>query len=578
MSNFNNTCKVLGFDNAIAVDFEYRCKDGNPPEPVCMVARDLCTGSEWRATGQELRAMTCAPFPIGPTAVVISYFGTAEVGCFLALGWAEPENLIDAYAEFSLLVNRDGTKPERSLAAAVVAVGGDGVDLVEKEDMRALAQQDELHSDVQMSALLDYCAGDVAALCLVIAALAPLIDLQRALLRGRYVAALAHVERVGIPVDVTAWLAMKSDWDGLRLSLIQAADRDFGVFDGTRFVMARWGAWTHSRGIAWPRLASGHLALDDDTFELMAARHPEVETMRRLRASLARLREPRLEVGLDGRARCLCSPFASKTGRNQPSSTRFLFGLPGWMRGLIHAAPGTVLAYIDYAQQEFGAAAALSGDGAMMSAYLSGDAYLAFAIQAGDAPPTATKQSHGAIREVYKRVALAVLYGMGADALAKQLDCRPSEARRFLAVHKWTYRTYWAWSEAVVGGALLTGRMTASFGWSVQVDANTRPGTLQNWPMQANGSEMLRVAVVLAHQAGVRTVATVHDALLIEAPEQDIDAAIAAAQEAMREAGRQVLQRLELRTDVERITGRFPIKSGMELWEAAMRHIGRMPA
>ena len=69
-----------------------------------------------------------------------------------------------------------------------------------------------------------------------------------------------------------------------------------------------------------------------------------------------------------------------------------------WVRGLIRPGPGTALAYVDYEQQEFGIAAALSGDPAMMDAYRSGDPYLAFARQAGAVPAEATKQTHRDVR------------------------------------------------------------------------------------------------------------------------------------------------------------------------------------
>ena len=93
----------------------------------------------------------------------------------------------------------------------------------------------------------------------------------------------------------------------------------------------------------------------------------------------------------DGRNRCLLSAFRSRTGRNQPSNSKFIFGPSVWLRGLIKPPPGYGLAYIDWSQQEFGIAAALSGDPAMMDAYHSGDPYLAFAKQAGAVPAHATK-------------------------------------------------------------------------------------------------------------------------------------------------------------------------------------------
>ena len=80
-------------------------------------------------------------------------------------------------------------------------------------------------------------------------------------------------------------------------------------------------------------------------------------------------------------------------------------------RHVVKPPAGSGLAYIDWCQQEFGIAAALSGDPNMLSAYGSGDPYLAFARQAGAAPQSATKQTHSGVREQFKACALAVQYG-----------------------------------------------------------------------------------------------------------------------------------------------------------------------
>ena len=79
-----------------------------------------------------------------------------------------------------------------------------------------------------------------------------------------------------------------------------------------------------------------------------------------LRATLANLRLTGLQVGADGRNRCLLSPFRAVTGRNQPSNAKFIFGPARWMRGLIQPPDGWGLAYVDFASQEIAAAAALS--------------------------------------------------------------------------------------------------------------------------------------------------------------------------------------------------------------------------
>ena len=67
-----------------------------------------------------------------------------------------------------------------------------------------------------------------------------------------------------------------------------------------------------------------------------------------------------------------------------------------------------------------------------MDAYRSGDPYLAFAKQAGAAPPDATKATHKAIRDQFKSTVLAVQYGMGADALAQRIGQPPIRARELL--------------------------------------------------------------------------------------------------------------------------------------------------
>ena len=61
--------------------------------------------------------------------------------------------------------------------------------------------------------------------------------------------------------------------------------------------------------------------------------------------------------------------------------------------------------------------------------YQSGDPYLRFAQQAGAVPPTATKASHGALRDLYKTVMLGTNYGLSEVGLATRLQLSRLEAR-----------------------------------------------------------------------------------------------------------------------------------------------------
>jgi DNA polymerase I-like protein with 3'-5' exonuclease and polymerase domains len=110
--------------------------------------------------------------------------------------------------------------------------------------------------------------------------------------------------------------------------------------------------------------------------------------------------------------------------------------------------------------------------------------------------------------------------------------------------------------------------MTSVYGWKLNLIKATNDRTLANFPMQANGAEMLRVAIMLAIDAGVKVCAPIHDAILIEAPIEDIERAVSATQESMRNASRAVLDGFELRSDVEiiRYPERYSDPRGQQLW------------
>src|SRR6516225_2046040 len=185
----------------------------------------------------------------------------------------------------------------------------------------------------------------------------------------------------------------------------------------------------------------------------------------------------------------------------------------------------------------------------MQSAYRSGDPYLAFAKQAGAVPPGATKETHGPQRELFKQCVLAVQYGMEAPSLALRIAQPPMVARDLLRANRETYRQFWAWSDAVVDQAMLLGVIHTVFGWPVRVGERSNPRSLRNFPMQANGAEMLRIACCLATERGIEVCAPVHDAVLICAPLDRLDANIAGMRTAMAEASRAVLGGFELGTD-----------------------------
>jgi hypothetical protein len=335
------------------------------------------------------------------------------------------------------------------------------------------------------------------------------------------------------------------------------------------FSTERFAAYLSRVGLPWPQLESGGLALDDDTFREMARAYPErIGPLRDLRHALSQLRLNELAVGADGRNRCLLSAFRARTGRNAPSNSRFIFGPSTWLRSLIKPPPGRAVAYIDWSQQELAIAAALSGDARMQEAYLSGDFYLTFARMAGAVPTDAAKETHSAVRDQFKTVALGVLYGLSAKGLARKLAVPPCQGRELLRMHQQTFRQFWRWSELVEMQAMLTGELRTVFGWTVHVGPDANPRSLRNFPMQANGAEMLRLACCLATERGIEVCAPVHDALLIEASDADIEREVERTQATMREASETVLPGFPLRSEAKivRYPDRYSDPRGSAFW------------
>jgi DNA polymerase-1 len=238
---------------------------------------------------------------------------------------------------------------------------------------------------------------------------------------------------------------------------------------------------------------------------------------------------------------------------------------------------GHAVAYVDWSQQEFGIAAALSGDEAMLAAYRSGDPYLAFAKQAGAVPLDASKQTHGPTRELFKQCVLAVQYGMEANSLALRIGQPPVVARDLLFAHRETYKKFWRWSDAAVDYAMLTGCLHTVFGWHVHVDAKPNPRSLRNFPMQGNGSELLRLACCLATERGIEVCAPVHDAALICTPLDHLEEHVAGMRAAMTEASRIVLGGFELRTDTMIVChpDRFTDPRGAVMWDRVLDLIAK---
>jgi hypothetical protein len=338
--------------------------------------------------------------------------------------------------------------------------------------------------------------------------------------------------------------------------------------------MERFAAYLAREGITWPLLESGKLNMRRKVFEEMSKGWPQLEDLRQLRHARDKMRKVKLAVGHDGRNRTVLWPFKAKTSRTQPKAAQWIFSPAVWLRSLIKPEPGMAVAYIDYSAMEFQIAASLSdkhcgATNAMLDMYDSGDPYLAFTKRVGAVPRNATRESHADVRDRYKTMLLATQYGMATQTLAARLGVPAFEAGQMLNQHREVFAQYWHWSNDWVQDALQTGTMRTVLGWTCAVgmtEFNER--SIRNWPVQAHGAEILRVACIMAARHTIKLLAPVHDAVLIEAPIAEIEADVAKMQDIMRRAARAVLGGHELRTDAKivRHPERYSDKRGAAIW------------
>jgi DNA polymerase I len=563
----------------VLADFEFEARQGERPVPVCCVAHELRSGRWFRIWQDEFRS--APPYATGPDVLFVAFYASAELGCYRVLGWPMPERILDLFTEFRDRTNGAPPPGGSGLLGALTYFGLDTMAATEKQELQQAIGDGSWRGKFSPAEITIYCQHDVEALARLLSAMAPRIDLPRALLRGRAMAAASAMEHNGVPIDVETLDLLRANWDLIKDRLIADVDKDFGVYDGASFKMELFAALLNRLGIPWPRTDTGRLAIDDDTFRQMAKAHPVISPIRELRHALSELRLNDLAVGSDGRNRTILSAFRSRTGRFQPSNTKYIFGPSVWLRGLIKPPPGYGVAYIDWSQQEFGIAALLSGDRAMQEAYLTGDPYLAFAKLAAALPADAQRKNPDgsdnlavdAVRELFKQCVLGVQYGMEAESLADRIGQPLTVARGLLLSHHEVFRDFWKWSDACVDHAMLYGWLRTIFGWHVQAGENPNPRFLRNFLVQGTGAEMLRIACCLATERGVEVCAPVHDAVLICAPLDRLEADIATTRAAMAEASRAVLGGFELRTDVAvtQYPDRYMDKRGKVMWDRVMR-------
>jgi DNA polymerase I len=578
------------YEEIWAEDTEFIVHPGERPDVVCLCARELRSGRTLKLFRDQL-LYGQQPFRTDNKVVHIGFSYQAEGTSLLSLGCPVPRNVIDLSPIFRCLTNGRETPEGKGLIGMQRYYGLPTIGTKRKETMRDRILRGWPFTPEEREQILEYCLSDVEPLFRLLALTLPEIGLDIALHWGEFSCASALMQHHGVPIntEIHAKLADKKVWREIRDNMVPSIDAQYGVYvrnaaGDWAFSHERWAVYLKREGIydLWPRLESGALDMRQKTFENMSKGFPQLEQLRQLRHTRNKMRKIKLAVGNDGRNRTVLWPFKAKTGRTQPKASEWIFSPAVWLRSLIRPEPGMAVAYVDYSSMEFLIAASLS-DGHcgpvnnMLDMYGS-DPYLSFAKSVGAVPQWATKKSHEAVRDNYKVMLLSTQYGLSAPTLAARLKISLFEAHEMLAQHHSQFSQYWAWSDDYIQHAMQTGVVRTVMGWTYHIGiiGQINERSLRNWLIQSAGADILRIICILAVRHGIKILAPVHDAVLIEAPIERIEADVALMQEIMRRASRIVLNKdasgnHELRTEAKII--RYPAHYTDPRGEGIFEHV-----
>lgn len=235
-------------------------------------------------------------------------------------------------------------------------------------------------------------------------------------------------------------------------------------------------------------------------------------------------------VGSDGRVRPYMNIYGAQSSRSQPAATGFLFLKPAWMRSLCQPNPGRAIASFDYGSQEFLISALVSKDKNMLWAYASGDVYLALAKLAGAVPQDGTKSEYKAERDLFKATTLGISYLMTRIGLAAKLTAdtgKPvdeDQAQELIDLFYASYPDFADWQEEAIKRYMEDGEtIKLPCGWRLFPD-NDNFRSAANAPIQGFGACVMRKAVEFCHEAGLKVIFTLHDAVYIEYDSNDLSA------------------------------------------------------
>jgi hypothetical protein len=455
--------------------------------------------------------------------------------------------------------------PEKSLVACTYKMLEEKNNLEYKDRMRDLILTTLVYTDKQKAEIMKYCASDVKDLFRLRKSIIRAYQgtpawkyketlLDEILYRGETVARGAIISSTGYPVHPEKVRSFTASVANIIKECQEDINEQFR--DNPPFVwIKREGRYSVKQQVQydwieqseyrekWERTETNRYSLSLDAYEkFFSYRHDyprgnfpaQIIRYYKLRQSLngfiprgksggKRNRSFNDSYGSDFRAHPYLNSYGSQTSRYQPQSTGFIPLKAAWMRSLIEPSPGSAICGIDYSSQEFLIAALLSNDENMVKAYESGDVYLYFAKLAGAVPWDGTKKQYKLERDRFKATTLAIQYGMMKKSLALKLTNdtgikhTEEEAQDLIDKFGVAYATYDNWRDQQLAYYKSHRYLRLRDGWMLFGD-NENERSVLNFPVQGTGAAILRKAIQLCQDAGLKVIIPLHDALYIEYP------------------------------------------------------------
>lgn len=297
-----------------------------------------------------------------------------------------------------------------------------------------------------------------------------------------------------------------------------------------------------------------------DVLESLRGKHEIIDAILEYR-KVAKLKSTYVDgllkvVGRDGRIHSHFNQTDTRTGRlsstepnlqNIPVRTE----LGSRLRAFFRAKDGYTLVDADYSQIELRVLAHISGDEYMIEAFNSdADIHTNTAAQVFNMPALYVTPE---MRRKAKAVNFGIVYGIGAFSLSQDIGVSVAEADRYIKNYLDTFSGVKKYMEDTVTFAQENGYIETLYGRrralpeissSNKNIVNFGKRVAMNTPIQGTAADIIKIAMIRVYrrlkkeQLDARLILQVHDELIVEAPQHEVEQVKALLQEEMQAAAK----------------------------------------